>query len=133
MRQTYYPSRVGLNIRCVLAVIVMHRVARVVGHIWTLTALAGAWGMTGDREDQVDLSEAKGVQVGDGNVQHNYFAPVYQQHSPEIAAGTASALRERLPELRQLPRDIVHFTGRSHQLASLDSLLADVLGKGATV
>jgi tetratricopeptide (TPR) repeat protein len=88
--------------------------------------------VAGYRDDQVDLSGAQGVQAGDSNVQHNYFGPVYRGNAPEVTASMAPSQREGPPELRQLPRDTAHFTGRSRDLASLDALLTGTPAAGAT-
>src|ERR1700680_4579663 len=40
--------------------------------------------------------------------------------------------QHRFPTPRQLPRDISYFTGRSHDMASLDALLAEAMSDCTT-
>jgi len=54
------------------------------------------------------------------------------QESRMAVGVTARFTQQQFPLLRQLPRDISHFTGRSRDLASLDALLAEAMAEGTT-
>jgi tetratricopeptide (TPR) repeat protein len=54
------------------------------------------------------------------------------QESRLAAGATVGSGQRDFPLLRQLPRDISHFTGRSRDLASLDALLAEAMTEGRT-
>lgn len=74
-----------------------------------------------EKAAQADLRGAHGAQVGDGNVQQNYFAPVTQV-LPGPAVPLAVAAKDPGPVFAAA--DVDGFTGREWLIASIDAFIA---------
>src|SRR5689334_19953369 len=83
-------------------------------------AEADVGGMMDDQPDRLDLRGALGAQVGDGNIQHSYFAPVTQIQYTLGDLEVPLARSAYLEQVRRIaPPDPPGLIGREEELAEL--------------
>jgi hypothetical protein len=80
----------------------------------------------GNEVGGVDLPGARGVQIGEGNVQHNNFGPVVQVLGPTVSPGIAPTRSAYLEQVRRIaPPDPPGLIGREAELDELARFCLD--------